>query len=151
MTRKEDVTRKERVYLGYNSISLFTIIGSQDRNPNRAGSWIRELMQRPRRVAVYWLALHYLLRLLSYRTQDHQPRDGTTRKGLGPPSSITTKKMPYRLTYSLILLGRFLSWDSFSSDDSSLCQVDIRVSRTCREKDILSGSHKATKLMVEPE
>jgi hypothetical protein len=26
-----------------------------------------------------------LLRLLSYRTQDHQPRVGTTCHGLGPP------------------------------------------------------------------
>jgi len=25
----------------------------------------------------------------SYRTQDHQPRDGTAHSGLGPPSSIT--------------------------------------------------------------
>jgi hypothetical protein len=26
---------------------------------------------------------------VSYRTQDHQPRDGTVHKGLGPPRSIT--------------------------------------------------------------
>ena len=30
-----------------------------------------------------------LLNLLSYRTQDYQPRDGTTHNGLGPPPSIT--------------------------------------------------------------
>jgi hypothetical protein len=31
-------------------------------------------MQRPWRDAAYWLAPHGLLSLLSYRTQDHQPR-----------------------------------------------------------------------------
>jgi hypothetical protein len=35
--------------------------------------------------AVYWIASHGLLRLLSYRTQDHLPRGGTTHSGLGPP------------------------------------------------------------------
>ena len=44
--------------------------------------------------AAYWVASHCLLSLLSYRTQnhqpkdgttDHQPRDGTTYNGLGPP------------------------------------------------------------------
>ena len=39
--------------------------------------------------AAYWLALHGLLRLLSYRTWDHQPRDRTTDHGLGPLPSIT--------------------------------------------------------------
>jgi hypothetical protein len=29
----------------------------------------------------YWLASPGLLSLLSYRTQDYQPRDGTTHKG----------------------------------------------------------------------
>ena len=31
-----------------------------------------------------------LLNLLSHRTQDHQPRDGSTHSGLGPPPSITS-------------------------------------------------------------
>jgi hypothetical protein len=35
-------------------------------------------MQRPQRSAVYWLAPHDLLTPLSYRTQVHQPKDGTT-------------------------------------------------------------------------
>ena len=35
---------------------------------------------------------HGLLSLLSYRTQDHQPIDGTTHNSLGPPSSITNLK-----------------------------------------------------------
>jgi hypothetical protein len=41
----------------------------------------QELMQRPWRDATYWLASSGLLNLLSYRTQDYQPRDGTTHNG----------------------------------------------------------------------
>jgi hypothetical protein len=53
--------------------------------------------------AASWLTPHGLLSLLFYRTQDHKPRDDSTHSGLGPPPSITNyKKMPYRITYSLI-------------------------------------------------
>jgi hypothetical protein len=38
----------------------------------------QELIQRP------WLASPGLLSLLSYRTQDYQPRDGPTHKGPFP-------------------------------------------------------------------
>ena len=34
--------------------------------------------------AAYWLASHGLLNLFSYKTQDHQPRDGTTYYEQGP-------------------------------------------------------------------
>ena len=34
--------------------------------------------------AVYWLTSYGLLSLLSYRTQDHQPRHGTIHHALGP-------------------------------------------------------------------
>jgi hypothetical protein len=44
----------------------------------------QELMQRPWRDVVYWLASPGLLSLLSYRTQDYQPRDGPTHKGPFP-------------------------------------------------------------------
>jgi hypothetical protein len=47
----------------------------------------QELMQRPWRDVPYWLASSGLLSLLSYRTQNYQPRDGTTHKG--PPPLIT--------------------------------------------------------------
>jgi hypothetical protein len=63
--------------------------GSLDRNSSQAGTWRQELMQMPWRDAAYWLAPHGLLRLLSYRTQDHQAKDGTAHNGLGPPPSIT--------------------------------------------------------------
>jgi hypothetical protein len=41
----------------------------------------QELMQKPWRDVTYWLASPSLLSLLSYRTQDYQPRDGTTPNG----------------------------------------------------------------------
>jgi hypothetical protein len=44
----------------------------------------QELMQRPWRDVLYWLASPGLLSLLSYRTQDYQPRDGPTYKGPFP-------------------------------------------------------------------
>jgi hypothetical protein len=45
----------------------------------------QELMQRPWRDATYWLASPSLLSLLSYRTQDYQPRDGSTHNGPSHP------------------------------------------------------------------
>jgi hypothetical protein len=45
----------------------------------------QELMQRPWRDVTYWLASLGLLHLLSYRTQNYQPRDGTTHKGTSHP------------------------------------------------------------------
>ncbi|MGV7580382.1 hypothetical protein PJN12_28880, partial [Mycobacterium kansasii] len=41
----------------------------------------QELMQRPWRDVLYWLASSGLLSLLSFKTQDYQPRDGPTHKG----------------------------------------------------------------------
>jgi hypothetical protein len=75
MTKRE--VGEERVYSAYTSTLRFTTEGSQDRNSNRAGTWRQELMQRPWRDAAYWLASHGLLSLLSYRTQGHQPRNGS--------------------------------------------------------------------------
>jgi hypothetical protein len=41
----------------------------------------QELMQKPWRDVLYWLASPDLLSLLSCRTQDDQPRDSSTHKG----------------------------------------------------------------------
>jgi hypothetical protein len=72
---------EERVYLAYTSILLFII-----RKSGLELKQVRkqELMQRPWRDVPYWLASLGLLRLLSYRTQDCQPRDGPTHKGPFP-------------------------------------------------------------------
>jgi hypothetical protein len=45
----------------------------------------QELMQRPWRDVTYWLPSPGLLSLLSYRTQDYHPRDGTTHNGPSHP------------------------------------------------------------------
>ena len=37
----------------------------------------------PWKGVAFWLALHGLLSMLSYRTQDYHPRDGTIHHGLG--------------------------------------------------------------------
>lgn len=44
--------------------------------------------------AAYWLASHGLLSLLPYISQAHQPRTGIVDSGLGPPLSVSIKKMP---------------------------------------------------------
>jgi hypothetical protein len=79
MTKKQ--VEKERIYSAYTSTLLFITKGSQDRNSHRAGAWRKELMKRPWRGAAYWIASPGFFSLLSYRTQDHQPRDGTTYNG----------------------------------------------------------------------
>jgi hypothetical protein len=54
----------------------------------------QELMQRPWRDVTYWFASPGLLSLLSYRTEDYQPRDGTSHNGPSHPWSLI-EKMPY--------------------------------------------------------
>jgi hypothetical protein len=56
--------------------------------------------------AAYWLALYELLSLLSFRTQDHQRRDGSNKQ-LGLRHQSLIKKMPYRLAYSGSYVGIF--------------------------------------------
>jgi hypothetical protein len=64
-------------------------------------------MQRPWRGAAYWLAPHNLPSLLSYRTQDHQPRGGPTHSGMSSLTSIINSKMPHRLVYSVNIWRHF--------------------------------------------
>ena len=80
MTKKQ--VGEERVYSAYTSILLFI-------TKEKSGLELRqvrkqELMQRPWRDVTYWLASPGLLSLLSYKTQDYQPRDGPTHKGPSP-------------------------------------------------------------------
>ena len=80
MTKKQ--VGKKRVYSAYNYILLFIIkeVRTELKQVRK-----QELMQRPWRDVLYWLASPGLLSLLSYRTQDYQPRDGTTYNGLSQP------------------------------------------------------------------
>ena len=79
---------EERVYLAYASASQFIFKGSQGRNSNsrnlEAGA-----DGNPWRGEAYCLATLGWLSLLPYRIPNLQPRNGTTHKMLGPPSSIT--------------------------------------------------------------
>jgi hypothetical protein len=77
MTKKQ--VGEERVYSAYT----FHIAFDHQRKSGLGLKQVRkqELMQRPWRDVLYWLACSGLLSLLSYRTQDCQPRDGTTHKG----------------------------------------------------------------------
>jgi hypothetical protein len=75
MTKKQ--VGEERVYSAYSS------------SPRKSGLELKqvrkqELMQRPWRNVLYWLASPGLFSLLSYRTQDYQPKDGPTHKGPFP-------------------------------------------------------------------
>jgi hypothetical protein len=69
---------EERVYLTYTSISLF-IIKEIRTGTHRSLTWRQELMQRPEISMVYWLVVHGLLNLLSYKSQDTSP-------GMAPPT-----------------------------------------------------------------
>jgi hypothetical protein len=57
---------------------------------------------------------HGLPNLLSSRTQDHQPRVGLTYNAMG-------------IVCRLILWRHFLNRGSHFSNDSSLCQADIKL------------------------
>jgi hypothetical protein len=80
MTKKQ--VGEQIVYSAYT----FHIVVDHQRKSGLDLKQIRkqELMQRPWKDVTYWLASPGLLSLLSYRTQDYQPRDGTTHKGTSP-------------------------------------------------------------------
>ena len=76
----------------------------------------QEPKQRLWRDVTYWFASPGLLSLLSYRTQDYQPRDGTIHNGSSHPLSLIEK-----MCYSWISWRPFLKGGSFLCDNSSLC------------------------------
>ena len=82
MTKKQ--VGEERVYSAYSSTLLF--ITKEVRTGTQAGQKagdVAEAMEGCYLLACFpWLALS----LLSYTTQDYQPRDGTTHNGLGSPT-----------------------------------------------------------------
>ena len=74
MTKKQ--VGKERVYSAYTfhiAVDHQRMLGLELKQVRK-----QELVQRPWRDVPYWLASPGLLSLLSYRTQDYQPKDGTT-------------------------------------------------------------------------
>jgi hypothetical protein len=93
--------------------------GSRDRNSNRARTWRQEVMQRP----WSWFAPHGLFSLLSYRTQDHQPKVAPPTMGWALVYQSLIKNMPD-------LMEAFSHWSSPLLDNSSSCQADIKLSNT---------------------
>jgi hypothetical protein len=86
-------------------------------------------MQKPWRDAAYQIASPGLLSLLSYRTQDYQPRDGTTHGGPSHPWSLI-ETMPYS----------WISWRHFLKGGSFLCW-HTKPASTVGELYFLARSH----------
>jgi hypothetical protein len=83
MTKKQ--VGEERVYSAYISTLLLITKGSQDRNSHNGRNLEAGLDAEAMEGTAYWIASPCLFRLLSYRLQDYQPRDGTTQNGLCSP------------------------------------------------------------------
>lgn len=114
---------KERVYLAYNSTTLFIIKGSQCRNSNRAGTWKQELTQSPWRSAAYPACF-----LTEARTC---PGMAPPTVGWDFPRQSLIRKIPRRVANSLInfdfwffdwFLFLFWLWFCFFETES-LCVV----------------------------
>lgn len=111
--------------MAYTSKSSFIIEGRQDMNSNRAGTWKQEVMQRPRRGAVYWFAHHGLLSLLLIGPK--------TCLGMEPPMmgwALPRQSVIKKMVYSWILGGHFLNQGSLFSYKYFACQADIRAAIT---------------------
>jgi hypothetical protein len=78
------MTKKQVGGKGVYSACTFHITVHHQRQSGLKLKQVRkqELMQRPWKDAAYWFASPGLLSLLSYRTQDYQPRVGTTHNVL---------------------------------------------------------------------
>jgi hypothetical protein len=96
-------------------------------------------MQKPWRDVLYWLASPGLLSLLSYRTQDYQPRDGPTHKGPFPPWSLIEK-----MAYIWISWRHFLNWSSF------LCVITPAVSSWHKTSQYSNSSCNTEKHSFQP-
>ena len=80
MTKKQD--GEERVYSAYTSILLFITKEKSGLELKQVRK--QELMQRPWRDILYWLASPGLLSLLSYRTKTTSPEMVPPTRGLSP-------------------------------------------------------------------
>jgi hypothetical protein len=95
--------------------------------------WRQELIERLWRGAAYWLAYHHgLLCLLSYRTQNFQSRVAPPTMGVIVPHQSPIEKRPDRIAYSPTL------WMHFSQD-SSLCQADLKLPSIVQYKETLTN------------
>lgn len=87
-------------------------------------------MQGPWRSSTYWIAVHALFSLLFHTIQGHLSKGGTTSVSWALPYQRLVKKTHNRLAYRQILGDYFLYWDYLFPKYSSMCQVDIKRTRT---------------------
>lgn len=71
-----------------------------------------------------------LLSLLSQSPQDHLPRNGTAYSRLGPSPSITNQENAPQGCLQDDLMGTFFQLSFLFSDDSNLCQLDKKLTKT---------------------
>jgi hypothetical protein len=128
---QSNLTRKGFISI-YISRLYFITEGSQGMNSNRPGTWREELIQRPWRGPAYWFAPHVLLSPLSWKTQDHQIRNGTTLSGRDPLPSITDQEKCLQACLQSDLVEAFSQSRFPPFRNSSLCQVDIKLASTMR-------------------
>lgn len=118
-------------WLTYSSTSLFIINGNQCGNSNKAGNLEAGAYAESTEECC-------LPSLLSYRTQDHLPRDGTTHSGPGTPPSIINPENTHRLigfwfclVFGLILVLLFWNRVSLCSTcypgTCSISQTDLKL------------------------
>ena len=79
-----------------------------------------------RRMLLTGLPSIYCLIMLSYSIQDHHPRNSITHSDLGLPISSIIQES----AHCPVWLSYFLSWDALFQNDSSLCQVDVKLAST---------------------
>lgn len=83
---------------GFIWLTLLYCCSARKSGRNSKPDWSLEAgadAERPWKGAAYWLASLGLLSLFSYWTQDQQPRDATTHKGLGLLHWSLIEKMHY--------------------------------------------------------
>ena len=126
---KIDLGRK--TYFEYTFISQFIIWWSQGRNPKaEAGA---EVMVDALRACPSC----FIIVPMTDRPGAQPPTMGWARS-----QQSLIKEMPYRLAYSLILWRDFHNYGFLLSDDSRLCQVDIKLTSAVREN---KTPHKKSK------
>lgn len=92
----------------------------------KAQAWRQEVIQRPERSSVSWLAFSGLLSLLLCSTQNYQPTRFTTHDETGISTSVISHKniLEAWLSHRPIRCIDFLSWNPFFQNDSSKWQAE---------------------------
>lgn len=108
-------------------------------------------MQRPWRGAAYWLALPFhpacsdcylILRTTS-------PGMIPPKMGWAFPHQSLIKTILYKFACSIVLWKHFLNWGSLLLDDSSLCQVNIKLTSTPENTQLLGSKGKDSQKEVK--